>query len=145
MIPADKGTYALLLRVTRTRRIRVGRLGLIDFPAGHYLYVGSAFGPGGLRARIAHHLRISARPRWHVDYLRRACRITEVWYVMGKRRECAWARTLAKRPGLMPVTGFGCSDCNCATHLFHTAGIPSRACLGKRLQRMACSGSGTPA
>ncbi len=47
-----KGTYVLVMRLGRLRRVRVGRLGVQEFPAGLYLYVGSAFGPGGLRARI---------------------------------------------------------------------------------------------
>ncbi len=65
------GTYSLLLYLPRTRLIRVGKLGEFGFANGHYCYVGSAFGPGGLRARLRHHARPAARPHWHIDYLRR--------------------------------------------------------------------------
>ena len=118
MVPTDKGTYALILRLARARRIRVGRLGLIDFPAGTYVYIGSAFGPGGLRARIAHHMKRSAHPRWHVDYLRCVCRVEGNWHLVGERAECQWAHRLSRCEGVTSVTGFGCSDCKCPSHLF---------------------------
>jgi Uri superfamily endonuclease len=57
MAEAELGTYALLLKLDKQERITVGRLGTFGFPAGYYLYVGSALGPGGLRARLARHRR----------------------------------------------------------------------------------------
>ena len=48
----EKGTYALLLYLRHRRAIRVGRLGPIDFDSRWYIYVGSAFEPGGLAARL---------------------------------------------------------------------------------------------
>src|ERR1017187_2023294 len=45
------GTYVLVLRCSSNRTIRVGCLGSIRLRPGYYLYVGSGFGPGGLRAR----------------------------------------------------------------------------------------------
>ena len=57
MAEAEPGTYALLLRLDKQERITVGKLGTFDFPVGYYLYVGSALGPGGLRARLARHRR----------------------------------------------------------------------------------------
>lgn len=142
MIPGDKGSYALILRLSRSRRIRVGRLGVLDFSAGHYLYVGSAFGPGGLRARIAHHLRRATRPHWHIDYLRRVCTVEDVWYVEGKRMECVWAKRLQGSPGVSAVPGFGCSDCRCYAHLFgvsalHLAQV-SNPVVGERAVRSSC-------
>lgn len=50
------GTYALLLRLREQTPICVGAQGEIVFPQGYYVYVGSAFGPGGVRRRVAHHL-----------------------------------------------------------------------------------------
>ena len=118
MIPNDKGTYALLLRLARARRVRIGRLGLVDFPAGRYIYVGSAFGPGGLRARIAHHMKRASHPHWHIDYLRRVCRVEGNWHLIGGRVECLWAHRLPCCQGVTSVAGFGCSDCCCRSHLF---------------------------
>ena len=71
MPPAEPGTYFLVLRCSSTRAVRVGRLGTMRLLPGYYLYVGSAYGPGGLRARIGHHCHPADRLHWHVDYLRR--------------------------------------------------------------------------
>lgn len=57
MAEAEPGTYALLLKLDKQERITVGKLGTFDLPAGYYLYVGSALGPGGLRARLTRHRR----------------------------------------------------------------------------------------
>ncbi len=51
------------------KRLEIGRLGSFNIIPGFYAYVGSAFGPGGLRARIRHHLESVAQPHWHIDYL----------------------------------------------------------------------------
>jgi len=82
MLPSDPGTYILVLRCSTSRTIRIGRLGKLPLQPGWYLYAGSAFGPGGLRARVGHHARRAARPRWHIDYFRRCARLEAVWYLM---------------------------------------------------------------
>jgi Uri superfamily endonuclease len=92
---------------------------------GCYLYVGSAFGPGGLAARIKHHRKIAARPHWHMDYLRAVCDLTEVWLTTGCH-EHTWAKAVAQLPdAVVPMPGFGSSDCRCATHLFWFTRRPS--------------------
>ncbi len=58
-IPDSHGTYVLHLKVHWETVIDVGALGELTFPAGIYLYCGSALGPGGLAARIAHHSRFA--------------------------------------------------------------------------------------
>jgi Uri superfamily endonuclease len=72
-----KGVYVLILYLPYRRTIQIGRLGKFNFSDGYYAYVGSAFGPGGLAARLSHHLRRSHKPRWHIDYLRRHVDITD--------------------------------------------------------------------
>ncbi|MGC9523845.1 MAG: GIY-YIG nuclease family protein, partial [Anaerolineae bacterium] len=74
-----------------SRQITVGALGTWRFPEGTYLYVGSAWGPGGLRARLSRHLRGSPKVRWHVDYLRAHADPIAVWMASDARVECAWA------------------------------------------------------
>jgi len=69
-VPAQPGTYVLVLRLSRATTLRVGRLGEFDFPCGLYLYVDSAQGTGGLRARLTRHWRAHKPLHWHVDYLR---------------------------------------------------------------------------
>ena len=118
-IPPRPGTYILQFHVGRDRNIRVGALGLLEFRAGDYLYVGSALGPGGLRARLKHHLAMSARPHWHADYLRRFSRLSSLWLSTGTdRRECAWTAMLCGLPKFdFFGHGFGSSDCRCPSHL----------------------------
>ncbi|HIQ09546.1 MAG TPA: DUF123 domain-containing protein, partial [Anaerolineaceae bacterium] len=57
MLPSTPGAYALALRLERPVGLRVGALGVWDFPEGVYVYLGSARGPGGIRARLGRHLR----------------------------------------------------------------------------------------
>ncbi len=118
-LPAAPGTYLLLLDLDALARLAVGRLGTFDFPTGRYAYAGSARGPGGLRARVARHLRAEKRLHWHVDYLAARAPVVGVWYVeSGERLECAWAARLSALPGAdIPVEGFGSSDCGCRAHL----------------------------
>lgn len=98
----------------------IGRLGRLDVEPGVYVYVGSAFGPGGLAARIRHHSWVTERPHWHVDFLRAICPLVEVWFSDAPaREEHAWASAVARMPGaVIPMPRFGSSDCGCAAHLF---------------------------
>ncbi|MHC4079743.1 MAG: GIY-YIG nuclease family protein [Planctomycetota bacterium] len=114
------GTYALLLHCRRPARLRVGRLGVLRTLPGFYVYVGSALGPGGVEARVRRHERPSARPHWHIDYLRARADLVEVWHSYdARRREHQWASIVPELQGAsMPLRGFGSSDCGCASHLF---------------------------
>ena len=109
--------------------IRVGKLGQFAFPAGWYVYVGSARGPGGLAARVSRHCKASKVLRWHVDYLRAYAKPVAVWYAIGdQKHECDWARLLvAISDGPGSPQGFGASDCRCSTHLAHFMTRPSIA------------------
>jgi Uri superfamily endonuclease len=59
-LPEAKGTYVLIAFEAHMKRLKIGRLGACDIVPGYYAYVGSAFGSGGLRARIGHHLESTA-------------------------------------------------------------------------------------
>lgn len=124
-IPSLPGTYTLILQLPRDLIIPVGRLGPVPFRMGHYLYVGSARGPGGLRARLGRHLRLGKRRHWHIDYLRQHARPVEVWFTIGEKSfECHW-RALLQEAGLsLPVPGFGASDCRCPAHLLYSREWP---------------------
>jgi Uri superfamily endonuclease len=112
------------LRLAHPQRIRIGRLGLLRFAGGRYAYIGSACGSGGLRARIGHHMRATARPRWHIDYLRAAAGVTAVWFAAGDRRlEPIFAQICGDHQAhFSPIPGFGASDSRAPTHLFRIRG-----------------------
>ncbi len=112
--PATAGAYALWLRLDAPLDVRAGKI-VARLPAGDYLYCGSANGPGGLRARLARHMRREKRPHWHIDQLTTAGRVLGAFIVEGGS-ECALNAALAGLPIAAP--GFGSSDCpRCAAHL----------------------------
>ena len=123
------GTYVLALWLEASRTILVGRHGEFNFPAGWYLYVGSALGPGGMPARLTRHrqrLVSGKQARWHVDYLREQAVWGGAWgLAAGERLECTWAAALRRLPGAQLVApGFGASDCRCPGHLMHLPELP---------------------
>src|SRR5262245_30517552 len=75
LITPRPGTYVLILYVAQDGNIAIGSLGKHRVPPGCYAYVGSAFGPGGLRARLTHHVNAASKLHWHIDYLRRQAEI----------------------------------------------------------------------
>ena len=110
---------------------------------GIYLYIGSAFGSGGLRARIAHHRKIATRPHWHIDYLRPKTSLKSAWYSCdADKREHLWAEVAGEMDGATVLLGrFGARDCSCATHLFYFAKMFDEACF-KKLLIERCPGHG---
>lgn len=117
-----KGTYVLSLGVDTSKQIEVGSLGEKVFEAGQYAYVGSAFGPGGLNARIARHKTVlngdNTARHWHIDYLLPVASSLTV-FVTESKVEC---ETVASLDGRI-VKGFGSSDCSCYGHLVRTTNI----------------------
>ena len=128
IIEPKPGTYALILSCASNARIQIGRLGTMQLQRGYYVYLGSALGPGGLRARIAHHQKLSTRPHWHIDYLRAHTRLHSVWLsYSGIRLEHEWARAILKvKDATIPVPGYGASDCSCPSHLYFFKYFPTQ-------------------
>ena len=145
-----KGTYALVMELGSETSIAVGRLGRrsgvseITFPAGCYIYFGSAH--GGLRGRVSRHLKgegaegsVGSQKKhlhWHIDYLVQFADVTEVWYalegeqderrVRKDRLECLWCRAAGELPkAQLLIPGFGSSDCRCPSHLIYFPAPPS--------------------
>ena len=131
-LPSEPGTYALILELSAARALRVGGLGVVRLPGSVLLYAGSAFGPGGLRARLLHHLRPSPRPHWHIDHLRRAAGVAEVWATRDPRRlECVFAAAARA------LRGVGVSDCRCPSHLVALPRVPRRRAFRRGLRSLA--------
>jgi Uri superfamily endonuclease len=155
-LPDAKGTYVLIAFAPRMKRLAIGRLGIYDLIPGFYAYVGSAFGPGGLRARLQHHLESVAQPHWHIDYLLGHAEPAEVWYALsGRKLEQDLAELLKQSPGFrMPIPRFGSSDYRRSrtSHLFYSKRLPSFArfqqavneALGERVELSRASVSASP-
>jgi Uri superfamily endonuclease len=119
------GTYALILKSRSKAKIQVGRWGQFDLIRGYYIYVGSAFGPGGVRARISRHCRKTKPKHWHIDYLREFLSPVSAWYShKTERLEHRWAWAFSEMDSMSSVRGFGCSDCKCDSHLFRASKEP---------------------
>ncbi|MBI2320277.1 MAG: GIY-YIG nuclease family protein [Betaproteobacteria bacterium] len=107
-------SYQLGIAVKKPIRIRVGRLGHFLFPAGRYVYTGSA--KRNLDARIARHLRKEKGLRWHIDWLLSASGVKVVRVKRSREAECILNQKVL---GMIVVSGFGASDCRngCGSHL----------------------------
>ncbi|MBI4757351.1 MAG: GIY-YIG nuclease family protein [Betaproteobacteria bacterium] len=108
-------TYQLFIEVARGLEVlQVGRLGRFDFPAGLYVYTGSA--RRALEARIRRHVEGAARKHWHIDYLLAVPGVRVVRVLYHDQPECA---VNAATPGSVVVPRFGASDCRagCGSHL----------------------------
>jgi Uri superfamily endonuclease len=122
---ASPGTYALILYNRASRTVSIGKLGEFLFSRGYYVYTGSAFGPGGLAARVGRHLKSGKPLRWHIDYLTACIPVVRVWHTRHPDpRECLWAAHFQTLGGTLPVPGFGSSDCRCRSHLFRFGRLP---------------------
>ena len=127
---SDAGTYTLVFAVPEALAVEVGALGVREFPAGGYVYTGSALGSGGF-SRIDRHRRVADGDHdvrhWHVDYLggHEGVSLSTVERLGGGRdEECRLARTLAAAAtDGDPVAGFGASDCDCTSHLARFEGV----------------------
>lgn len=118
----DRGAYLLLLELKKKHTVAVGSLGILNFNPGWYIYVGSAM--NGLKARLARHTRKRKNKHWHIDYLRDVADTVERLPIRAsKRLECELSRTLANQ-SLESVPNFGCTDCDCDSHLFYQKDNP---------------------
>jgi Uri superfamily endonuclease len=112
-----KGVYVLVISVSKDIRLNVGALGSVNLEKGLYAYVGSA--QNNLEKRVERHLRKMKRKFWHIDYLleNECVSVVKVLYKEAeKSEECRIASKLGENS--VPVENFGCSDCDCVSHLF---------------------------
>lgn len=116
-------------------------MGTLEFPAGTYVYAGSA--RRALSKRVARHRRrLGKKHRWHIDPVR------EQLYWLGARtwldapaarRDCDVAEAVAALPDAQRYPArFGSSDCRCGGHLVYLPERLDPAALG------GASASGEP-
>ena len=110
-----KGSYVIILYLDKNKKIKIGKIGEINFKKGYYAYIGSAM--NSLEARIKRHLRHDKKIRWHIDYLLKYAIIKKIFYKESiKKEECQ----IAKKFDLRYIPKFGSSDCKCKSHLFYS-------------------------
>ncbi len=121
--PDRPGAYLLAIDLGRHLVLAISTLPGAVLAPRRYVYAGSAYGPGGLRARLARHFRPGKAIHWHVDRLVAAGRVVAALAEPGGVECALLARVLGRAGCDLPVPGFGSSDCRrCAAHL---AAVPA--------------------
>jgi len=141
VLPEAPGCYGLGFLLPDNRIISIGSLGECRLDRGRYIYFGSAMGPGGLRARIRHHVLPKNKLHWHIDYLLNENTLSFVWYLLGRESmECGWSQGIGQIEKIgYPITGFGSSDCRsgCTAHLLKIPeGFPNKV-IGDMLKSVS--------
>lgn len=103
----------------KSEKLKIGHLYEdYKFKKGYYIYIGSAM--NSLTARINRHLSDDKKMHWHIDYLLKSpnSQIRDVLFnISDKKIECNLASKIAEDGESIPK--FGCSDCNCNSHLIY--------------------------
>ena len=110
-----KGCYCLIIKLDEDKKLKIGLRLNIDFKKGYYVYIGSAM--NNLESRVKRHLSTSKKAHWHIDYLLKYCKVTEVIYNENKKVECDLSKQLSLNNNC--INDFGCSDCTCDSHLYY--------------------------
>lgn len=112
----NAGDYLIILYMEEDRDIEIGSRGVMHFPKGYYVYVGSA--KKNLDQRIAHHRHIRKRMHWHMDYLRKYTKWVGAIPIRTKEDLEHTLAHAVEEFSDWEIPSFGCSDCNCPSHLF---------------------------
>ena len=114
-----KGCYCLIISMKKSDKLQIGNLYQdYKFKKGWYVYIVSAM--NSLAGRINRHLSDDKKMHWHIDYLLKSenTEIRDVLYnISDKKIECELANEIAENGD--EILGFGCSDCNCNSHLIY--------------------------
>lgn len=109
--------YVLKIAKDNPSIFKVGSVGEIQFDEGWYGYVGSSKTDDF--KRVDRHVEISKQEKdtkfWHIDYLLQKDNTTiDGYYASNIATECQIAEDI----DLRSIDDFGCSDCECVSHLF---------------------------
>ncbi|WP_413827525.1 GIY-YIG nuclease family protein [Methanobrevibacter sp. UBA313] len=114
-----KGSYCLIIHLKKNEIIKVGNLySKLKLNKGYYVYIGSAM--NSLIPRINRHLSQEKKLHWHIDYLlkNKNTEIEEVLFnISNNKIECKLAKKISEKGE--EITKFGCSDCECNSHLIY--------------------------
>lgn len=112
----DCGDYMVVMEMEEDTSISIGAKGMMTFPKGWYVYVGSA--KRNLTARLKRHQRKRKNMHWHIDYLRQHCQVTALIPIRtADDLEHDIAKVVAS-VAHWSMPGFGCTDCDCTSHLY---------------------------
>ena len=117
-----KGTYLLFLKINKPLRVEIRNKEIL-LDSGFYIYVGSAYGEGGLSSRIHRHLRKEKKLHWHIDQIttKDSCQFHGVAAFPNEKSECELSNLISKFEKVKSIKNFGNSDCqkNCKSHFFY--------------------------
>lgn len=107
-------TYQLFIELKNESTLTIGKLGEFYFPAGLYIYTGSA--KQNFEARIQRHLSKDKKLRWHIDYLLDSPRAFVSSVERFVESEC---KINQLTDGQILIEKFGATDCHegCGSHL----------------------------
>ncbi len=111
-------SYFVILRLDEDKEIEVGRLGVIEFKKGFYIYCGSA--KRGFYKRLRRHFSKKKKLWWHIDYLSMEANAIEAYRCKADEHELS---NLASK-FYDWIKGFGSSDCKCYSHLYYSKNYP---------------------
>lgn len=116
----NSGIYQLIIKVSKSIHIPVGKLGMLKFRRGIYVYTGSA--KTNLIKRINRHLSTDKKVHWHIDYLlaNENVQIIKILVVTDEVfSECELNQLVYELSSKdNDLKGFGASDCRkCNSHL----------------------------
>lgn len=121
-MPNFKGAYVLALRLDKAIHIEFPGVTCDQLMPGWYVYVGSARGSGGIRARVERHFRYDKKAHWHIDRLTvRAVEIAALAVADGHECELV-GKLLNSLKFEATAAGFGSTDCRlCESHRLTTS------------------------
>ncbi len=107
-------SYQLHIELREQAVITVGKLGTFTFPAGLYIYSGSA--RKNIEARVARHLSRWKKMRWHIDYLLSHPDAKLIRADLFIETECELNKRIG---GMIVAPRLGATDCRngCKSHL----------------------------
>lgn len=116
----------LVTKMKKDSKIRIGKLGEIEFKKGYYCYVGSALGKSiNLENRIRRYEKLnkerSGNIHWHIDYflVNPNVEIVQINKINSDQKiECKISKSFEKVAEDF-IHYFGCSDCKCKSHLYY--------------------------
>ncbi|MCK5305403.1 MAG: GIY-YIG nuclease family protein, partial [Candidatus Heimdallarchaeota archaeon] len=119
-----KGTYLLFIKISGAVEISIrGKTFFLN--EGYYIYIGSAFGAGGLPSRLHRHLRKIKKKHWHIDQITTSkfSEIIGIGTLLKQRVECELSKIIGDIEKTVPIVGFGNSDCEkrCKSHFFRVS------------------------